>query len=238
MCKRMLDALMSLFLLFAVLPILVIATVLIKIDSPGPVFFSQLRMGRGFRPFRLFKLRTMKMELEGSAITLGEDPRITRVGKWMRNLKIDEFPQLWNVLRGEMSFVGPRPVILELAEEFRSSYERLLVVRPGLTDPATLLYANEVEILSKVEQPMHYFRTVLTPHKLKLSEDYLQKANLGSDFLLIAKTVKSLIVFGRQSVRGGFKHQENTELMPHGIHYKADPPLPARVFSNQKRSAI
>ncbi len=177
------------------------------------------------------------MELAGSAITLGEDPRITRVGKWMRNLKIDELTQLWNVLLGEMSFVGPRPVILELAEEFRSSYERLLVVRPGLTDPATLLYANEVEILSKVEQPMHYFRTVLTPHKLKLSEDYLQKANLGSDFLLIAKTVKSLIVFASQSARDGLKHQENFEIIPHGIYYKADPPFPARVFSNRKGSA-
>jgi lipopolysaccharide/colanic/teichoic acid biosynthesis glycosyltransferase len=240
--KRTSDVLLSLIFLFSVLPILAIAAILIKMDSPGPVFFNQLRMGRGFKPFRLFKLRTMEMERPGSAITLGHDPRITRVGGWLRKLKIDELPQLWNVLRGEMSFVGSRPVIVELAEEFRSSYERLLVVRPGLTDPATLLYANEAEILARVAQPMHYFRTVLTPHKLQLSENYLRKANLGSDFILIAKTGKRLIVFGSQSVRNSLKHRMlrrlHAEPLQLGIHYKADSLSAAVAFSHRESSVL
>ena len=156
----------------------------------------------------------------------------------MRKLKIDELPQLWNVMRGEMSFVGPRPVIVELAEEFRSSYERLLVVRPGLTDPATLHYANEVEILARVAEPMYYFRTVLTPHKLKLSEEYLQRANLGSDFMLIAKTGKSLIVFGGQSVTNSLKRRVKADLQQLGIQYKADANRAAVAFSHQGSTAV
>ena len=238
MCKRILDVFLSLFFLLLFLPILAIAAVLIKIDSPGPVFFSQLRMGRGFRPFRLFKLRTMNRERAGSVITLGEDPRITRVGNWMRKLKIDELPQLWNVLCGEMSFVGPRPVILELAEEFRTSYERLLEVRPGLTDPATLHYANETEILARVAEPMHYFRTVLTPHKLRLSEEYLRNANLANDFQLIVMTGKNLIECGSQIVSHGLKRRLNAELIQLGIQYKGDPLSASVAFSRRETSTV
>ena len=209
MLKRSMDCLLSILFLTAALPIMAIAALLIKFDSPGPLLFSQLRMGRNFRPFRLVKLRTMESESAGDSITLGRDPRITRVGHWLRKLKIDELPQLWNVLLGDMSFVGPRPVILDLAHEFRPQYERLLTVRPGLTDPATLRYMNEVELLACIEEPMQYFRTVLTPHKLRLSEEYLDRANLRTDLLLILKTAKCLMQTAMGSLLGQLEPQPN-----------------------------
>lgn len=238
MLKRTSDVALSLFSLFAVLPILAIAAFLIKIDSSGPVFFTQLRMGRGFRPFRLYKLRTMEIERWGSAITLGRDPRITPVGLWLRKLKIDELPQLFNVLRGEMSLVGPRPVIVELAEEFRASYERLLVTRPGLTDPATLLYANEAELLATVQEPMHYFRTILTPHKLKLSEEYLQTASMSSDFQLIVKTGQILILSGAQGVKDGLKSLRQSEPIRLELHFQTGSHLSTISFSTQEPSVL
>jgi lipopolysaccharide/colanic/teichoic acid biosynthesis glycosyltransferase len=236
--KRTSDVVLSLFFLFAVLPILVITALLIKIDSPGPVFFTQLRMGRGFRPFRLYKLRTMEIERRGSAVTLGRDPRITPVGLWLRKLKIDELPQMLNVLRGEMSLVGPRPVIVELAEEFRASYERLLVARPGLTDPATLLYANEAELLATVQEPMHYFRTVLTPHKIKLSEEYLQRASMRSDFRLIVKTGQILMLSGAHSVKDGLKSLRHSEPIHLELHFHGAPHLSTISFSTQEPSVL
>jgi lipopolysaccharide/colanic/teichoic acid biosynthesis glycosyltransferase len=153
-------------------------------------------MGRQFRRFALFKLRTMRIGSHGSAYTLGEDPRITRVGDWLRRSKADELPQLWNVLRGDMSLVGPRPVIPELTVEFRREYDRLLEVRPGLTDPATLKYRREVELLAMVPDPLRYFKTVVTPDKLRISAAYLEHATIWTDLCLIAETASALIPSG------------------------------------------
>ncbi len=169
-----------------------LAAALIKLDSEGPVLFCQVRMGRGFRSFRLLKLRTMRMRCDGLMFTLGADPRITRTGRWLRWLKVDELPQLWNVLRGEMSLVGPRPVVPELTVEFKGAYVRLLAVRPGLTDPATIKYCREAELLALVPDPLRYFKTVVTPDKLRLSLDYQQRASVWRDLGVLAKTLAAL----------------------------------------------
>ncbi|HTB95616.1 MAG TPA: sugar transferase [Terracidiphilus sp.] len=191
--KRCIDVLFAFCLLSLLSPLLLCCAVLIKLDSEGPVLFRQRRMGRDFRIFHLLKLRTMDTHRPGTAITLGADPRITRVGRFLRKYKVDELPQLWNILRGEMSLVGPRPVIPELTREFRAQYQRLLTVRPGLTDPAALKYYRECEILAVSANPMHHFKTVVTPDKLKLSEGYLQQATIWRDLRVMAQTAKAII---------------------------------------------
>jgi lipopolysaccharide/colanic/teichoic acid biosynthesis glycosyltransferase len=190
--KRSVDLSLGGLLAVLTLPLLAVAAVLIKLDSRGPVLFFQVRMGRGFRPFDLVKLRTMRLS-GGSAYTLGADPRITRVGRWLRRLKFDELPQLWNVLRGEMSIVGPRPVIPELTVEFRQEYERLLQVRPGLTDPATIRYCRETELLAQAAEPLRYFKTVVVPEKLRVSREYLEGATVWSDFGVMLATFAALL---------------------------------------------
>jgi lipopolysaccharide/colanic/teichoic acid biosynthesis glycosyltransferase len=186
--KRSVDISLSGLLLAVSLPFLAFAAILIKLDSAGPVIFRQARTGRGFRRFQLLKLRTMRVGAQGSPITLGADPRITGAGRWLRKFKLDELPQLWNVLWGDMSMVGPRPVIPELTAEFHEAYTRLLEVRPGLSDPATLKYCRETELLTLVPEPLRYFKTVVTPDKLRISETYLDGANLWSDLAVMART--------------------------------------------------
>jgi lipopolysaccharide/colanic/teichoic acid biosynthesis glycosyltransferase len=190
--KRSLDISLAGLLLALTLPFLAIAAVIIKLDSEGPVIFCQVRMGRNFRCFQLLKLRTMRVASGGPAYTLGTDPRITRSGRWLRWLKLDELPQLWNVLRGDMSMVGPRPVVPELATEFRQAYAQLLEARPGLTDPATLKYCREAEMLALVVDPLEYFKTVVTPDKLRISEAYRQRANAWSDVGVMVGTALAL----------------------------------------------
>ena len=192
MYKRSVDIALAGLLLAVSLPFLLIAAIFVKLDSEGPVVFRQVRVGRGFRRFELLKLRTMRASRGGSLYTLGADPRITRSGRWLRNCKLDELPQLWNVLRGDMSLVGPRPVVPELTAEFKQDYEKLLDARPGLTDPATLKYCRETEILALVPDPLEYFKTVVTPDKLRISQTYKQRANLWSDLGVMAETAVAL----------------------------------------------
>jgi len=195
--KRGIDILVAGVMLIVLFPLLVVCALLIKLDSSGPILFRQVRMGRHCKSFRLLKLRTMRDGEPGPAITLGFDPRITRLGIWLRRWKLDELPQLWNVLRGEMSLVGPRPVIPELTWESAPKYRRLLEVRPGLTDPATIQYCREAEMLSLVDEPLAYFKTVVTPEKLRISRDYLGRATVISDFAVMAKTALALLSPGR-----------------------------------------
>jgi len=192
--KRSVDITLSFAFLALVSPILLAAAVVILLDSPGPILFRQKRMGRGFREFQLYKLRTMAAGCRGTSITLGKDARITRAGRLLRQFKIDELPQLWNVLRGEMSLVGPRPVIPELTKEYHDAYALLLRVRPGLTDPATLRYANETDILATVSNPLEYFKTVVMRHKLRLSTTYMKNSTFRSDIGCILMTVYMLVL--------------------------------------------
>ncbi|MGB8259507.1 MAG: sugar transferase [Terracidiphilus sp.] len=193
MLKRSVDVALAGALLAAALPVLIVAVILIKIDSRGPALFRQKRMGRGFRPFEILKLRTMRQGCGGLNFTLAADARVTRAGLWLRRLKVDELPQLWNVLRGEMSLVGPRPVVEELAEEFAVEYRRLLAARPGLTDPATLKYRNESERLARTPDPHRIFKTVITPDKVRISLDYQQRATFWSDLAILLRTAITLL---------------------------------------------
>jgi len=187
--KRAVDIAVSAVLLVAALPLLLVAALIIRLTSPGPVLFRQIRMGRGFQTFEILKLRTMAHAEAGLAFTLGPDPRITPVGKWLRRTKFDELPQLWNVLRGDMSLVGPRPVLPELTWEFRNSYTTLLSVRPGLTDPASLKYSQEARLLARADDPLGFFKTVVTPDKIRISLEYLERANFWTDSAMLMQTV-------------------------------------------------
>ena len=186
--KRLVDIAVSLALLLIASPVLALAALIILFTSPGPVLFRQVRMGCGFQPFEILKLRTMVHAQAGLAYTLGPDPRITPFGGLLRRTKLDELPQLWNVLWGEMSLVGPRPVIPELTREFYEGYSVLLQARPGLTDPASLKYSQEARLLEQADDAMHFFKTVVTPDKIRISVDYLNRANLWTDTVTLVMT--------------------------------------------------
>ena len=155
MIKRAFDIVVSFVGLVGLFPLMLLVAALIKLDSSGPVFFRQERIGRGFRPFQILKFRTMidNAQTKGRLITLAQDPRITRVGRILRHTKIDELPQLINVLNGDMSLVGPRPEVRRYVEAFQKDYEEILQVRPGITDLASLKYRNEEAILGNSDNP-------------------------------------------------------------------------------------
>lgn len=192
MLKRLVDVFVAASLLLLFSPLLVLLCVLIRRESRGPAIFRQTRMGRNFKPFEILKLRTMR-EVPGAMITLGHDQRITRLGRWLRRTRIDEIPQFWNVLRGEMSLVGPRPVVPALTFQFREQYQRLLQVRPGLTDPATIKYCRENELLAVSENPLAFFWSVITPEKLRISMAYQESATLLRDLLVLLQTALVLL---------------------------------------------
>jgi lipopolysaccharide/colanic/teichoic acid biosynthesis glycosyltransferase len=195
MMKRALDLCASIPGLLITWPLLVIISVLIKLDSRGPVIFSQERIGKGFRPFFIYKFRTMVEDApqRGGALTVGRDPRVTRVGHILRQTKIDELPQLINVLRGDMSLVGPRPEVRRYVELFVKNYETILAVRPGITDLASLKYRDESAILAGSDNPEEEYVRRILPDKLRLAEEYVQRCSLGLDLTLISKTVLKLI---------------------------------------------
>ena len=192
--KRAFDYLVAATGLVLIFPVFVVIGILIKVDSRGPVFFRQERMGKGFRPFLIYKFRTMVEDAasRGAAITVGADPRITRVGRFLRQTKIDELPQLINVLVGEMSLVGPRPEVAHYVEMFRNDYEEILQVRPGITDLASLKYQNESEWLSRFDHPECEYVTHVLPEKIKLAKKYVQRTSMSGDIVLILKTVPKL----------------------------------------------
>jgi lipopolysaccharide/colanic/teichoic acid biosynthesis glycosyltransferase len=192
--KRLLDIVVSLVGLICLLPLMLLVAVLIKLDSSGPVFFRQERIGRGFRPFQILKFRTMlnNAQTKGRLITLAQDPRITRVGRILRQTKIDELPQLINVLKGEMSLVGPRPEVSRYVRAFQKDYEEILKVRPGMTDLASLKYRNEEAILSNSDDPDEEYVSHVLPDKIRLAKDYLERSSFLFDLSLIFKTLFKL----------------------------------------------
>jgi lipopolysaccharide/colanic/teichoic acid biosynthesis glycosyltransferase len=193
MLKRTFDIVLSVIGLILLSPALMLAAILVKCSSRGPVLFRQDRVGRNFREFRLFKIRTMCVNNSDVAITSGADPRITRVGKVLRNLKIDELPQLWNVLRGDMSFVGPRPEVHRYTRIFDHDYAQVLTVRPGITSAASLKYRDEAEILGRVDDPMDYYVRVILPDKLRLEKEYVSRRSFWYDLSLILATLQACI---------------------------------------------
>jgi lipopolysaccharide/colanic/teichoic acid biosynthesis glycosyltransferase len=193
--KRAFDITAASIWLVLLSPLLLCVSLLIKLDSPGPALFRQERIGRGCRPFRIYKFRTMVQDApgQGGPITFGADSRITRVGRVLRKTKIDELPQLINVLRGDMSFVGPRPEVRRYVELFYEDYAEILTVLPGITDLASLKYRYEAEILGQCENPEEEYIKRVLPEKIKLAKEYLRRSSFRFDVILILKTALSLL---------------------------------------------
>jgi lipopolysaccharide/colanic/teichoic acid biosynthesis glycosyltransferase len=190
--------------LVALAPVLVAVGIAVVIEDGWPWWFAQERIGRSGRPFRLLKFRSMRRANSGSLITARGDSRITRVGAVIRKYKLDELPQLWNVLKGEMDLIGPRPEVARYVEMNDPLWRGVLQVRPGITDLATLVYRNEEEILAQAEDPEQYYRQVVLPEKLRLNLEYQEKRSLLRDLRLIFLTLRYSFLpgdFDRQRIR-------------------------------------
>jgi lipopolysaccharide/colanic/teichoic acid biosynthesis glycosyltransferase len=191
MGKRAFDLFWSTLGLTLLSPLLVLVALAVKLEDGGPVYFRQVRIGRGGRPFRIWKFRTMIVDAErqGRSITVGQDSRITRVGRHLRYTKLDEIPQLLNVLAGEMSFVGPRPEVPRYVELYSEAQRSILALRPGITDLASIKYRNESDLLAQAEDPDATYVQVLLPDKIRINLAYASHAGLWSDFLVILATL-------------------------------------------------
>ena len=193
MLKRAFDILGAGVALLLLAPLLLVTALLIKLDSPGPVFFRQQRVGRAGRLFRIHKFRTMVAEAPGLQITVGDDPRITRSGRWLRRTRVDELPQFVDVLLGHMSLVGPRPEVPRYVALYPAELrERALAVRPGITDPASLAYIDENAVLAKAADPEREYVEVILPAKLRCAVEYAETATLWTDLRVLAHTLRRL----------------------------------------------
>ena len=193
--KRLFDILASGCGLLVLSPIFIIVAIWIKLDSPGPVFYRQTRVGRHNKDFRIFKFRSMRVGSDkGSLVTIGgRDPRVTRSGYSIRKFKIDELPQLINVFTGDMSLVGPRPEVRHYVNYWTPEQMRVLDVRPGITDPASIRFRNENELLEKAQDPERYYIDVIMQEKIKLYLEYVEKSSFWYDIKLIFQTFKVII---------------------------------------------
>ena len=188
--KRIFDIVASGLGLIVLSPLFLILAIWIKLDSKGPVFYRQVRVGKKNKDFRIFKFRSMRVGSDkGSLVTIGgHDPRITRSGYIIRKFKFDELPQLINVLIGDMSLVGPRPEVRHYVNYWTPDQMRVLDVRPGVTDPASIKFRNENELMEKAEDPEKYYIEVIMQEKLNLYLDYVNKHSFWGDIRLILKT--------------------------------------------------
>ena len=193
--KRLFDIFASGCGLILLSPIFIIVAIWIKLDSQGPVFYRQTRVGRYNKDFRIFKFRSMRVGSDkGSLVTIGgRDPRVTRSGYFIRKFKIDELPQLINVFTGDMSLVGPRPEVRHYVNFWTPEQMRVLDVRPGITDPASIRFRNENELLEKADDPERYYIDVIMQEKIKLYLEYVEKSSFWYDIKLIFQTFKVII---------------------------------------------
>lgn len=189
--KRLFDVVAATFGLVALSPLFIVVAGAIKLESAGPVFYRQQRVGRGGVLFSIWKFRTMVADAErrGAAITIGNDPRITRLGSLLRQLKIDELPQLINVLVGEMSLVGPRPEVARYVAGYTEAERIVLSLVPGVTDPASLEYRDESALLATKADPEQAYVEEIVPHKIRLNLEYAVQATLWSDVAIIVRTL-------------------------------------------------
>jgi lipopolysaccharide/colanic/teichoic acid biosynthesis glycosyltransferase len=196
--KRVVDAAVSFTLLAVLAPLLAAIALAIAFNSPGPVLYAGERVGRRGRRFRILKFRTMRADAErsGPSSTSEDDPRITRPGRFLRRYKLDELPQLINVLRGEMSLVGPRPQVPWAVELYTPEQRELLTVRPGITDWASLRFRNEGEILRGSPDPDRDYLEKIAPEKIRLGLEYVRRRSLRTDLEILALTVKTLLTNG------------------------------------------
>jgi FlaA1/EpsC-like NDP-sugar epimerase/lipopolysaccharide/colanic/teichoic acid biosynthesis glycosyltransferase len=201
--KRLLDCVVAGIGLLVLLPASLAIALWIVLDSPGPVLFRQVRIGRGLRPFTILKFRTMRVDTDrgGALVTAEGDARVTRAGRWLRLTKVDELPQLLNVLRGDMSLVGPRPEVPRYVDLFRADYEEILRVRPGMTDPASLKYRHEAHLLAGVADPEALYVERILPDKIRLARRYVTQASPLVDVQVLCRTAVSLFTGTPQAGR-------------------------------------
>lgn len=188
--KRLFDIIASGLGLIVLSPLFLILAIWIKLDSKGPVFYRQVRVGYKNKDFRIFKFRSMRVGADkGSLVTIGgRDPRVTKSGYWIRKFKLDELPQLINVFIGDMSLVGPRPEVRHYVDYWTLEQMHVLDVRPGITDPASIKFRNENELMELAEDPEKYYIEVIMQEKIKLYLEYVEKHNFFYDLGLIFKT--------------------------------------------------
>jgi lipopolysaccharide/colanic/teichoic acid biosynthesis glycosyltransferase len=215
--KRMFDLVSAGLGVLLLAPLLGLLAILVKAEDRGPVFFRQERIGYQGRPFRIWKLRTMVRDAEarGLPLTVGRDPRVTRIGAWLRRLKLDELPQLFNVLVGDMSFVGPRPEVPRYVASYDVAKRRVLELVPGITDQASIRYAEESTILAAAADPERVYVEEIVPEKIRLNLAYAARATVWTDLRVMLATLRQL--FGS----------------PNGTHHapasgQGDPPLARR----------
>lgn len=193
LAKRVFDIFCAALGLALLSPILLLTALAVGLTSPGGVLFRQERMGRGAQPFTIYKFRTMRTDNAGLKITTGNDSRITAVGRVLRKTKLDELPQLWNVLKGDMSFVGPRPEVREYTDLYTPEQRQIFLVRPGITGLASIEFRNENELLSGSEDPNRTYIEEIMPQKIALDLRYVSRASVGYDILLILKTLSAVM---------------------------------------------
>lgn len=193
MAKRLFDLLVAAGALLLLAPLLLLLALVVRLDSPGPVFYRQQRVGRFGVPFAIHKFRTMQHGATGLPLTVGADPRITKSGAWLRRTRLDELPQLIDVLRGRMSLVGPRPEVPRYVALYPAALrERVLAVRPGITDPASLDFIDEAAVLAAAADPEREYVERILPAKLQRAADYAEHATLSTDLALLRRTVRLL----------------------------------------------
>lgn len=194
MLKRIFDIISSLFGLILLSPFMIIIAILIKIDSKGPIFFKQIRVTKNGREFKIFKYRTMRVGSDKySQITVGKDSRITKVGDFLRKYKLDEIPQLINVLLGDMSLVGPRPEVPKYVALYTEEQREILKVRAGITDYASIEFSNENEILANESDPEKAYIEKIMPRKIELNKKYLSEISVMTDIKIILLTIKKIL---------------------------------------------
>lgn len=193
--KRIFDVIASGLGLIVLSPLFLILAIWIKLDSKGPVFYRQVRVGYKNRDFRIFKFRSMRVGSDkGSLVTIGgRDPRVTRSGYWIRKFKLDELPQLINVFIGDMSLVGPRPEVRHYVDYWTPEQMHVLDVRPGITDPASIKFRNENELMEQAEDPEKYYIEVIMQEKIKLYLEYVENHSFWGDIGLIFKTFWTIV---------------------------------------------
>ena len=194
MLKRIFDITLSLFGLIILLPFMLIIAILIKIDSKGPVFFKQIRVTKNGKEFKIFKYRTMRVGSDKySQITVGKDGRITKIGSFLRKYKLDEIPQLINVLIGDMSLVGPRPEVPKYVDFYTDEQKEILKVRAGITDYASIEFSDENDLLASEEEPEKAYIEKIMPKKIELNKKYLSEISILTDIKIILLTIKKIL---------------------------------------------
>lgn len=194
MLKRIFDTILSLFGLVILLPFMLIIAIFIKLDSKGPVFFKQIRVTKNGKEFKIFKYRTMRVGSDKySQITVGKDGRITKLGSFLRKYKLDEIPQLINVLIGDMSLVGPRPEVPKYVALYTDEQKEILKVRAGITDYASIEFSDENDLLASEEDPEKAYIEKIMPKKIELNKKYLSEVSILTDIKIILLTIKKIL---------------------------------------------